>query len=77
MVASRLDVVYSTRGRKIELTTLDYKPSLSKWKMSRIVPITSDSQIAFDRPSVAVDNLQRIWIAASFAQNGTMPLPSL
>jgi hypothetical protein len=71
LVDSRLYVVYSTRGRQIELTTLDYKPSLSKWKMSGIIPITNDSQVAFDRPSVAVDNLQRIWIAASFVQNGT------
>ena len=26
--------------------------------------------MAFDRPSVAVDNFQRVWIAASFVQNG-------
>ena len=71
LVGSRLYVVYTTRDRQIELATLDYKPSLSKWKMSGIVPITNDSQVAFDRPSVAVDNLQRIWIAAAFVQNGT------
>jgi hypothetical protein len=71
LVGSRLYVVYSTRGRQIELTTFDYKPSASKWKMSGIIPITNDSQVAFDRPSIAVDNLQRVWIAASFVQNGT------
>jgi hypothetical protein len=71
LVGSRLYVVYSTRGRQIELTTFDYKPSVSKWKMSGITPITNDSQVAFDRPSIAVDNLQRIWIAAAFVQNGT------
>ena len=71
MVGSRLNVVYSNRDRQIELTTLDYKPSVSKWKVSgKLIPVTNDSQVEFDRPSVAVDNLQRIWIAASFVQNG-------
>ena len=32
LVGSRLYVVYSTRDRQIELATLDYMPSLSKWK---------------------------------------------
>ena len=71
LVGSRLYVVYTTRDRQIELTTLDYKPSVSKWKVSGIIPVTNDSQVAFDRPSVAVDNLHRIWIAASFVQKGT------
>jgi hypothetical protein len=68
---SRLYVVYTTRDRSIELTTLDYKPLLSKWKMSGLVPITNDSQVEFDRPSAAVGNSQRIWIAAPFVQDGT------
>ena len=55
LVGQRLYVVYPTRGRQIELTTLDYKPSFSKWKMFAIVPITNDKQVVFDRPSVAVD----------------------
>jgi hypothetical protein len=44
LVGSRLYVIFSSRARQIELTTLDYKPSVSKWKMSRIIPVRTTAK---------------------------------
>lgn len=69
LVGSTLYIVFPNTDSQLELVVLDYVAQDRKWTTRGQFRITKGRKILYDRPSIAVDSLQRIWVAATKSKN--------
>jgi hypothetical protein len=66
---SNLYVAYPTSGSEVRLAVFRYRSRTKSWRLVRDIMVAKEANTAFDRPSVAVDQLGRVWIVACAAKD--------